>query len=111
MQHDGWLHTLHAVFEDFRLPPRTASGHVQPQIRDPFCQPFHRFEEPGQALGGTVFAQDDEIDFNELRYSYGVGLFWYSPVGPLSLSYAIPINDEPGDDLEKFQFTIGKGFR
>ena len=23
----------------------------------------------------------------------------------------LPINDEPGDDLEKFQFTIGKGFR
>lgn len=61
--------------------------------------------------GGSVFAQDDEVDLDELRYSYGVGVFWYSPVGPLSLSYAVPINDEPGDDLEKFQFTIGKGFR
>ena len=61
--------------------------------------------------GGQVFAQNDEVDFNELRYSYGVGVFWYSPVGPLTVSYALPINDEEGDDLEKFQFTIGKGFR
>ncbi len=61
--------------------------------------------------GGQVFGQNDEVDFNELRYSYGVGLYWYSPVGPLTLSYALPLNDEPEDDLEKFQFTIGKGFR
>ncbi|MCK5359859.1 MAG: BamA/TamA family outer membrane protein, partial [Gammaproteobacteria bacterium] len=60
--------------------------------------------------GGMVFGQNEDIDFNALRYSYGVGLFWYSPVGPLALSYALPINDEEGDDLEKFQFTIGRGF-
>ncbi len=60
--------------------------------------------------GGMVFGSNEEVDLNALRYSYGVGLFWYSPVGPLALSYALPINDEEGDDLEKFQFTIGRGF-
>jgi outer membrane protein insertion porin family len=60
--------------------------------------------------GGMVFGQTEDIDVNALRYSYGVGLFWYSPVGPLSVSYALPINDEEGDELEKFQFTIGRGF-
>ncbi|MEA1888212.1 MAG: outer membrane protein assembly factor BamA [Pseudomonadota bacterium] len=60
--------------------------------------------------GGMVFGTNEEVDLNALRYSYGVGLFWYSPVGPLALSYALPINDEEGDDLEKFQFTIGRGF-
>jgi outer membrane protein insertion porin family len=57
-----------------------------------------------------VFGQNEDVDLNALRYSYGVGLFWYSPVGPLSVSYALPINDEEGDELEKFQFTIGRGF-
>ncbi len=60
--------------------------------------------------GGMVFGQTEDIDVSALRYSYGVGLFWYSPVGPLSVSYALPINDEEGDELEKFQFTIGRGF-
>jgi outer membrane protein insertion porin family len=60
--------------------------------------------------GGMVFGQNEDVDLNALRYSYGVGLFWYSPVGPLSVSYALPINDEEGDELEKFQFTIGRGF-
>jgi len=61
--------------------------------------------------GGMVFGPDENVDVTDLRYSYGVGLFWYSPVGPLAISYALPINDESEDRLEKFQFTIGRGFR
>jgi len=60
--------------------------------------------------GGMVYGQEEDVDLNGLRYSYGIGMFWYSPVGPLSVSYALPINDEEIDDLEKFQFTIGRGF-
>jgi outer membrane protein insertion porin family len=44
---------------------------------------------------------------HELRYSVGVGFYWITPVGPLSFSYAKPINPEPWDSLEKFQFTLG----
>ncbi|HEC27374.1 MAG TPA: outer membrane protein assembly factor BamA [Gammaproteobacteria bacterium] len=61
--------------------------------------------------GGMVFSPSEQVDLADLRYSYGVGLYWYSPVGPLSLSYALPINNKPADRLEKFQFTIGRGFR
>ncbi|NOY15660.1 MAG: BamA/TamA family outer membrane protein [Gammaproteobacteria bacterium] len=61
--------------------------------------------------GGTVFSPSEQVNMGDLRYSYGVGLFWYSPIGPLSISYALPINDKPKDRLEKFQFTIGRGFR
>lgn len=61
--------------------------------------------------GGMVFSPSEQVDLANLRYSYGVGLYWYSPVGPLSLSYALPINNKPADRLEKFQFTIGRGFR
>lgn len=57
--------------------------------------------------GGQVFANDDSIDFDEIRFSAGVGFNWVSPVGPLSVSYAIPLNEEEGDEVEKFQFSIG----
>ncbi|SAI02337.1 surface antigen [Bordetella ansorpii] len=44
------------------------------------------------------------------RYSTGVGLSWQSPLGPLQLSYARPLNAKPGDDKQSFQFQIGTGF-
>jgi outer membrane protein insertion porin family len=61
--------------------------------------------------GGQVYLDEESVDLDELRYSYGIGFYWYSPVGPLSLSYALPLNDEEDDELEAFQFTIGRGFR
>lgn len=57
--------------------------------------------------GGQVFANEDSIDFDEIRFSAGIGFNWVSPVGPLSVSYAIPLNEEEGDEVEKFQFSIG----
>lgn len=49
--------------------------------------------------------------FNEdFRYSAGLALAWLSPVGPIKLSYAYPINDKPGDQVERFQFTLGSTF-
>ncbi|WP_301209358.1 BamA/TamA family outer membrane protein, partial [Turicimonas muris] len=45
-----------------------------------------------------------------LRYSVGFGLAWISPMGPLKLSFAIPLNKKDNDELERFQFQIGTGF-
>ena len=58
--------------------------------------------------GGQVFAPEDDFDFSEVRFSAGVGFNWISPVGPLSISYAIPLNEQPGDEVEEFQFTVGR---
>lgn len=44
------------------------------------------------------------------RYSAGVGLSWNSPLGPLQLSYARPLNSKPGDNKQQFQFQIGTSF-
>ncbi|MDO5768405.1 MAG: outer membrane protein assembly factor BamA [Psychrobacter sp.] len=46
----------------------------------------------------------------EMRYSVGAGITWYTPIGPISLSYAQPINDKEGDLTEKVQFQIGSTF-
>ncbi len=57
---------------------------------------------------GNVFP--DTIELDELRYSAGLGLNWLSPLGPLKLSVGYPINKQPGDRTQRFQFQIGTGF-
>ena len=58
--------------------------------------------------GGMVWAES--IEFSGLRYSTGVGLNWLSPLGPFKLSFGVPLNQQPGDRLQRFQFQIGAGF-
>ena len=57
---------------------------------------------------GNVY--NDEIDLGSLRYSAGISGIWVSPFGIVSVSIAQPFNDEPGDDLQEFQFTFGSSF-
>jgi outer membrane protein insertion porin family len=58
--------------------------------------------------GGMVWAE--AIELSGLRYSTGVGLNWLSPLGPFKISVGVPLNQQPGDRLQKFQFQIGSGF-
>ncbi|MES2317204.1 MAG: outer membrane protein assembly factor BamA [Pseudomonadota bacterium] len=60
--------------------------------------------------GGQVYQESAKIRANEMRFSAGLGVSWISPVGPLKLSYAKPLNAKPGDRLERFQFQMGTGF-
>jgi outer membrane protein insertion porin family len=62
------------------------------------------------ADAGTVMDTTNDVDWNELRYSTGVGLAWMSPVGPLTLSYAKGLKEDSQDELESFQFTLGTVF-
>jgi len=60
---------------------------------------------------GQVFGANQKVDFGELRYSAGIGLYWTSPFGPLRLSLAQPINAKSGfDRIERLQFTFGTAF-
>jgi outer membrane protein insertion porin family len=52
----------------------------------------------------------NSIDMNEFRYSTGMSLFWSSPMGPLKISVAAPINSQPGDRKQAFQFSFGGTF-
>lgn len=60
--------------------------------------------------GGGVWGGCQPSDNCGMRYSTGVGLVWISPVGILRFSYAIPLNEQPGDETTAFQFTMGSGF-
>ena len=51
-----------------------------------------------------------EPDADELRYSVGVGLTWISGFGPLTFSFAKPLNEGEDDETELFQFSLGRSF-
>lgn len=59
----------------------------------------------GTDTGVPLLTQDDS-----LRFSAGAGITWYTPIGPISLSYAVPFGDKEGDETEKVQFQIGSTF-
>jgi outer membrane protein insertion porin family len=56
--------------------------------------------------GGNAFQDINLV----LRYSYGVGLSWISPLGPLKFSYGIPIKSQPNDNIQRLQFQVGTAF-
>ncbi|WP_322060222.1 outer membrane protein assembly factor BamA [Paraburkholderia sp. J63] len=62
--------------------------------------------------GGNVWGDEGNTSTgaNGLRYAYGVGLAWISPIGPLKLSLGFPIVKHEGDQYQKFQFQIGTAF-
>jgi outer membrane protein insertion porin family len=59
---------------------------------------------------GNVYGEDEKLDFKTLRSSYGGGLSWISPAGPLRFALAKPIRTFPGDRIQKFQFQVGSSF-
>jgi outer membrane protein insertion porin family len=54
--------------------------------------------------------------FDELRASVGIGVQWLAPLGLFRFSYAYPLNEYRGndryfgDEVERFQFSIGQAF-
>lgn len=55
-------------------------------------------------------------DFDELKTSVGVAVQWLAPLGLFRFSYALPLNEYRGNDryfgdqIERFQFSIGQAF-
>jgi outer membrane protein insertion porin family len=55
-------------------------------------------------------------DLDELRTSVGIGVQWLAPLGLFRFSYALPLNEYIGndryygDEIERFQFSIGQAF-
>jgi len=64
-------------------------------------------------LGDRV---DWSFDFGKLKKSAGIAVEWLSPMGLLSFSYAVPLNEDKetdrffGDEVETFQFNVGNAF-
>lgn len=65
-------------------------------------------------LRGSVFFDYGMIgrkNLNEIqRMSTGLGIEWITPIGPLQLVFAKPLNDKKGDDTNTFEFNLGTRF-
>ena len=64
------------------------------------------------ADAGRAYGYHENFDFGKIRYSFGAEMRIFLPVFqfPLRFIYAINPNEQPGDDFEGFQFTIGNTF-
>ena len=60
----------------------------------------------------NLWGVDDETldDGSEIRSSIGLGVEWFTPVGPLSFSLASPITKSSTDKTETFRFNLGTTF-
>ena len=82
------------------------------QVFDTQCDvPNGNLTINGVDIDAKKYCKDNYgFDFGEMRYSVGVGFTWITMIGPLSLSYAYPLNDKQGDDTKNIQFEIGRTF-
>ena len=53
---------------------------------------------------------DNSLDSNKIRSSTGIAFNWFSGIGPLTFSYAIPLSEADTDVTERFRFQIGTSF-
>jgi outer membrane protein insertion porin family len=126
-------------FEDGSLGPRDSLGNpyggdagvaAQLEAIIPLPEKFQTsarlslFVDAGQSyyLGDTRFRNrrgdraEYDFDLGELRVSTGVAIEWLSPMGLFRFSYAMPLRyqkqtrREFGDEIDPFQFTVGKAF-
>jgi len=109
------------------IAPTTVGGDTRVLLNTEFFFPafgagdnrdkrFGLFIDGGMVFG-EGFARDGitpveaDIDFGRMRYSTGVSFNWFSPIGPFSMSYSEPLNEESGDRVENFQINLGTVFR
>jgi outer membrane protein insertion porin family len=108
-------------YEDFSLGRQDADGNSLGGTRRVVGNVELLFPMPGAAqdkslrLGlfvdaGQVYADGDPVELSELRYSAGLALAWASPLGPLRLSYASPLNERQGDRVQRLQLKFGTAF-
>ncbi|WP_371816993.1 outer membrane protein assembly factor BamA [Rhodoferax sp. AJA081-3] len=62
------------------------------------------------ADAGGIYGPDEGLQLQDMRSSYGFGISWISPVGPLRLAYAWPVKKFEGDRIQQLQFQIGSSF-
>lgn len=59
---------------------------------------------------GMAYDENQNISFSGLRHSAGMGIRWFSPIGPLRFEWGWPLAPDPGEESYTFEFTIGNFF-
>ena len=56
---------------------------------------------------GQAFGPSENISIEDLKRSLGLAMQWQSPIGPVRLSWAYPLNADPSNSKEVLGFAIG----
>jgi outer membrane protein insertion porin family len=59
---------------------------------------------------GNVFTKDESYTFAGIRRSAGMGIRWYTPVGPLRLEWGYNLDPKADEPSSNWEFTIGTPF-
>ena len=78
-----------------------------PGLKDNHLVRLSVFYDTASLWGGNSFNLTPEQAF---RASYGLGVTWISPLGPIKVSYALPMFNQPNDNLYPFQYMMGTTF-
>lgn len=111
-------------YEIYSLGPQDSNGHAlganlltNGSAAIIFPYPFSRDNLRTSIFvdAGNVFARGTPFflsgtDEGPLRYSAGISLEWRSPFGPLAFSLAEPLNRQPNDQSQIFQFSLSSSF-
>jgi outer membrane protein insertion porin family len=109
-------------YDNYSLGPRDASNYTLGGDKKTVGNIELLFPMPGMEKeksvrlsmfldGGAVFGPTGDVPGSTgMRYSSGLGLTWFSPAGPIRLSWAKPLNKQPQDKIQHIQFTMGTMF-
>lgn len=61
----------------------------------------------GVTFFDTGNAWDSGFYLDDMRKTAGLGIRWYSPIGPLRLEWGYVLDRKPGEAASRFEFTIG----
>lgn len=70
----------------------------------------------GESYGAAVFVDAGQVDSTSapfggsVRAGAGVGARYYTPIGPIRLDFAVPLNKQRGDDTFELYIGIGQSF-
>lgn len=112
----GWrdLHVIEEVQMGEEIRKIEAGGDKFLQFNLELLYPL--FKEAGLVAltfvdAGNVFGSHDEIDAMDLRSSFGYGIRWYSPIGPIRLEWGKIIAPREGEKKNgSWEFTMGTAF-
>ena len=106
-------------FDSYGAGPRNSStsyvgGHNLVVSKFDFITPLNKnsdnpidlniFTDVGKVWGNKTTPTNNS---ESIRSSYGFGIKFYSPIGPIGFSWAFPITDETYDIKRMFLFSIG----
>ena len=85
-------------------------GNAEVILPVPFLAEFKSVRLSSFIDAGNVYASQDRFELDQMRMSAGISGIWMSPFGLLSVSIAQPLRDQPGDEVQRFQFNFGTNF-